>query len=639
MYALGELDSEEIVQVEQYLKKNPAAVAQLEKIRRADGLLSQTFASEPLPNPPAAAPRIERKPAFSWTSISVWEGVVCLLIVVIAASLILPTFYRAKSGSVPDITVALNEQPAAPQTNSKEISVISGEIDAEFSPAPSDSRPLESSTEPELKSIPKPAYAPAVADSFPIENAPPTNAAPAPAPAIAPAILSDAPAAAESIALPTEALLEEAPTEDLADADVLPDSDSGALPDFEAEAEEAVLDAPLLEKAPVKDKLEANSLNVKMMAEPPAALKSAPPENAAVKKSRQIPFSAPQNEKRQTTLSRQVKGKAALPAAPAADDYILNEITLNAPSGNIPSEENKFISHSHEDIFTFGVDTSADSYAHMRSSVLFNKRPEPGSVRVEEYINYFKYQLPEPTESEACPIAVSCEVGAHPWLPNLYLAKVGLKAKSFEVKDFKPFNQVVLQIEFNPATVKAYRLIGYENRNTAARDFVNDKITSGDMGAGDSIVALYEIVPVGVDVPAQASADNSAADKSRYAQPEEESAAENESSKPESEKKTDSTFNNELFLAKALYKFPESDTLECKEFPVRLPNAAALQTAEQSRDFRFAAAVALYAQLLRHSAYTGSATLNTVKELLQGATENDPRRTEFKTLVEKTPEK
>ena len=63
---------------------------------------------------------------------------------------------------------------------------------------------------------------------------------------------------------------------------------------------------------------------------------------------------------------------------------------------------------------------------------------------------------------------------------------------------------VKLQVEFNPALVQAYRLIGYENRLLAREDFNNDKVDAGEVGAGHTVTALYEIVPVGGDMAASA---------------------------------------------------------------------------------------------------------------------------------------
>ncbi len=186
---------------------------------------------------------------------------------------------------------------------------------------------------------------------------------------------------------------------------------------------------------------------------------------------------------------------------------------------------------------------------------------------------------------------------------------------------------VKVQVDFNPATVKAYRLIGYENRKLEANQFNNDKIDSGDMGAGHSMIALYEIVPIGVDIPLAGLVD-----KSRYA-PEEPSAE--DSKKTETPQQTE--LKNELFLVKIRYKLPDSDTSEYKDFPVSIPNEKQLEQLQQSKDFRFAAAVALYAQLLKKSSYTESASISLVKELLEGTIGDDAKRTEFKTLVDRVP--
>jgi len=172
---------------------------------------------------------------------------------------------------------------------------------------------------------------------------------------------------------------------------------------------------------------------------------------------------------------------------------------------------------------------------------------------------------------------------------------------------------VKIQIDFNPAKVAAYRLLGYENRKMRDEDFHNDKVSAGDIGAGHNVTALYEIVPVGVAIPG-------GVDKSRYAQePVAQAAGLND------EKRND--FMDELMYVKLRYKAPDGDKSDLLEMPV------AAQTVAMSSDFEFAAAVTLFGMLLRDSHFSGDGTWDTVLALAKPG--DDKYRLEFIELVKK----
>ncbi|CAN5459527.1 hypothetical protein BH11PLA2_BH11PLA2_49820 [soil metagenome] len=172
---------------------------------------------------------------------------------------------------------------------------------------------------------------------------------------------------------------------------------------------------------------------------------------------------------------------------------------------------------------------------------------------------------------------------------------------------------VKIQVEFNPARVGAYRLIGYEKRKLAAEDFHNDAKDAGEMGAGHVVTALYELAPAGEVVPP-------AVDGLRYQQAPAAAAVKNDS--------------KEAFVVKLRHKLPTSDVSTLREIPVVDSNKP---YGEASEDFRFAAAVASYAMLLRDSLYKGNATYAAVMELAQAAKTWDPGeyRDEFVKLVAK----
>lgn len=173
---------------------------------------------------------------------------------------------------------------------------------------------------------------------------------------------------------------------------------------------------------------------------------------------------------------------------------------------------------------------------------------------------------------------------------------------------------VKVQIEFNPLQVASYRLIGYENRVLAAQDFADDTKDAGDVGAGHTVTALYEIVPAGT-VTAGAPTETL-----RYQQgPRPSGAAE----------------SGELLTVKLRWKQPEGEVSTLRERPVR---DTGLSYGQASGDFKFAAAVAGFGMILRNSPHKGNATLDAIHELageaVEGPTAKDTdRRKELLELV------
>lgn len=169
---------------------------------------------------------------------------------------------------------------------------------------------------------------------------------------------------------------------------------------------------------------------------------------------------------------------------------------------------------------------------------------------------------------------------------------------------------VKIQVEFNPAQVSEYRLLGYENRALKREDFSNDKVDAGEIGAGHTVTALYEIVPVG---------GKGWLEPLRY------------QSKPQP-----ALDKNELALLRIRYKAPGETSSRLLEVPVRSEPVASIERA--SEDLRFAAAVAAFAQQLRGGRYTGEFGLADSARLARGAKGEDPfgLRGEFVQLVELT---
>lgn len=180
---------------------------------------------------------------------------------------------------------------------------------------------------------------------------------------------------------------------------------------------------------------------------------------------------------------------------------------------------------------------------------------------------------------------------------------------------------VKIQIEFNPAQVQSHRLIGYEKRMLKKKDFNNDKIDAGEIGAGHTVTALYEVVPAGAK-----SGETPTVDSLKY-QP----AIASEESKFEARK---SKMSDDLLTLKLRYKQPDGDKSALMEIPVT-DSGATLE--KSSRDFRFAAAVAGFGMLLRDSEHKGNLTWEGVQELaVEGKGEDKGGyRAEFITLIDK----
>lgn len=173
---------------------------------------------------------------------------------------------------------------------------------------------------------------------------------------------------------------------------------------------------------------------------------------------------------------------------------------------------------------------------------------------------------------------------------------------------FAVAKDVKLQLEFNPKYVKEYKLIGYENRMLANEDFTNDKKDAGEIGAGHTVTALYELVP----------SDGKVAQSLRY----------------QSQELNEKGKGNELGFLKIRYKDPKVKDAKSVEITEPLVfNKKALK--ETSTDYRFAASVAEFGILLRDNSNKAYATYDQVIELAEGAIGKDPEgyRKEFVRLV------
>ncbi len=170
-------------------------------------------------------------------------------------------------------------------------------------------------------------------------------------------------------------------------------------------------------------------------------------------------------------------------------------------------------------------------------------------------------------------------------------------------------NDVKIQIEFNPAIVDSYRLIGYENRTLRTEDFADDRKDAGEMGAGHSVTVLYELK--------MSSRAQAARRELRY---------------QSSEVREGAKSSNELLLIKFRYKKPGEEQSRYMEKPILFDPLALDATSD---NYRFSAAVAAFALILRESTYKGSADYELALELAEQALGQDREwyRKEFLGLV------
>ena len=202
--------------------------------------------------------------------------------------------------------------------------------------------------------------------------------------------------------------------------------------------------------------------------------------------------------------------------------------------------------------------------------------------------------------------------GNYAYLDNLDEANRVLVAQ-FGGTLFTVAQDVKLQIEFNPARVASYRLVGYENRLLEAEDFNNDRKDAGELGAGHTVTALYEIVPVGSAQPL--------VDKLKYQQ------------SPAAPVSIQQFITNDVLTVKLRYKAPRGTTSQLLSQPLV---GAPVAIANASADFRFAAAVAQFGLLLRQSEQRGTATWVATEQLANGArgSDTDGYRAELVRLVQ-----
>ena len=173
---------------------------------------------------------------------------------------------------------------------------------------------------------------------------------------------------------------------------------------------------------------------------------------------------------------------------------------------------------------------------------------------------------------------------------------------------FTVAKDVKLQLEFNPAEVKGYRLLGYESRRLAAKDFNDDKKDAGEIGSGHTMTAFYEIIPAG------SKEEVANVDQLKY-------------------QKRTASGRGEVCTVKLRWKKPDGDASQLKEIPLK---ESAISRKTPSEDFRFASAVAEFALLASDSKFKGEASFKSILDRARTAKGKDAEgyRAEFIRLVE-----
>jgi Ca-activated chloride channel family protein len=203
--------------------------------------------------------------------------------------------------------------------------------------------------------------------------------------------------------------------------------------------------------------------------------------------------------------------------------------------------------------------------------------------------------------------------GNHAYIDGISEAKKVL-VNEFAGTLFTIAKDVKLQVEFNPANVSGYRLVGYENRMLNKEDFKDDKKDAGELGSGHTVTALYEIIPSGVE-----SEFLKDVDPLKY---------------QDNKKSAPSDLKDELLTIKLRYKNPSEDKSQLIVHPVIDKGTAFNKT---SSNFRFATSVAGFGMMLRKSEFKGSSSYNKILHVANDAIGSDKEgyRKEFITLVKK----
>ena len=338
-------------------------------------------------------------------------------------------------------------------------------------------------------------------------------------------------------------------------------------------------------------------------------------------------------KKKQVSTSR--KDLHVSTTSTSSNDLAVRKKRLSTPSSSNTEEyknvgEKPFLTVSANPLSTFGADVDTAGYGRMRLMILRVHRLPPSTVvRMEELLNYFHYDYPMPEKDEM--MRPHFEMQAAPWNPSHQLLLVGVQAKAIPVEELPQETRrifvkgttssmvticrdVKFQLEFNPSKVFAYRQLGYELRKKASSEFHDAAKDSGDVGMGQQVTVLYELVPA-----------DASEDVKKQAVP---------GWQPLEYAKTEAIANDEWLTFRMRYKLPQGDA------PAVEKTTALTNPPAATDNWNWAASVAETALKLRRSSYAGDANYERAAKRAQTALGDDAdgQRAEFLLLIHRIQE-
>lgn len=257
---------------------------------------------------------------------------------------------------------------------------------------------------------------------------------------------------------------------------------------------------------------------------------------------------------------------------------------------------------------TFSTRVGTLSYPAVSRALRKMELPQPDEIKIEEMINYFYYDYPQPTDSH--PIAVITETGPCPWNPKTMLLHIGMKGKTVFGNGLKDSQYVIADdvkvlVSFNPRRVRAHRLIGYGRQTPKVGPWNYEKIRGGNMWAGQRVTTLYEFIPGPTAL--DAAADNG-------------------------DPATEDCFG----MVTITYKNPMETDVQTIVHQVTAPALTQVSPEQTSGNYSFAAAVALFGLLLDNPASSSPEYLSLISDMAGKSLKNDPygHRKIFMSLVE-----
>jgi hypothetical protein len=315
--------------------------------------------------------------------------------------------------------------------------------------------------------------------------------------------------------------------------------------------------------------------------------------------------------------SRQPFGVARAISIAPAHRPTSNPTGTAASGGYALTFENPFFEANHNPVSSFAFNVGNASYAAVQRAVEAKRLPDRSAVRIEEMVNAFGYAYAAPAGDDA--FAADIEVAACPWETSHRLVRIGLKARGPQRVDQSDKSELIssdlkIRVEFNPALVSAYRLIGYDRRYLT-QDAAADAERNNQVHPGQAVTALYEVVPIG-----QAPGPDD--EPLKYQKPVELTTA--------------ATQTNELLTVKLRYTDLQNDPVRFNGY--RMQEFAVVDKGEAlpqaSQDFKFAAAVAGFGMILRDSPHRGGASYDTVLALADESKQAAADRAKFLALVQ-----